>query len=72
MIENPPTSKPYDKALLEAALRLAWYTENHGAIPENEILKRRIAVLGIHRRTKTDKLLAAARDIRDYLLEIAN
>jgi hypothetical protein len=71
VIDDPPASKPYDKALFEAALRLAWYIETHGPIPEEEILMLTIAGHGIQRSDKTDKLLAQAREIRDYLLEIA-
>jgi hypothetical protein len=43
VIDNPLTSKLYDKALREAALRLAWYMETHGPIPDKEIVKLTIA-----------------------------
>jgi hypothetical protein len=70
VIDNPPTSKYYDKALREATLRLAWYMETHGPIPDKEIVKLTIASDGIQHSAETDKLLALARDIKDYLLEI--
>jgi hypothetical protein len=70
VIENLHTSKSYEKALLEAALRLSWYMETYGPIPEKELLKLRLAC--IHPDVQTDKLFSLARDIRDHLLEIAS
>jgi hypothetical protein len=71
VIDNRPTPKLYEEALREAALRLAWYVETHGPIPDKEILKLAIAARGIQHTAQTDRLLALARDIEDYLLEIA-
>ena len=71
MIDDPPTPKSYDKALFEAALRLAWYSVTHGDPPENIILWLTIVSWGLHPTDEKEKLLALARDIRDNLLGVA-
>jgi hypothetical protein len=64
------------KALLEASLRLAWYIDNHGSIPDKEIGKLVTAGYGLHRSAETERLLVRARDavaigIQDFIKPIA-
>lgn len=66
------TPQVYEKALREAALRLAWYLETHGPIPDKAILELTMAGHGIKHTAQTANLLALARDINDRLLEMAN
>jgi hypothetical protein len=60
-----------DKALQEAAIRLAWYLKKFGGMPDLEIGKLALAARGLQRSTETDELLAQAREIKDYLLAIS-
>jgi hypothetical protein len=55
----------------KAALRLAWYKNAYGDIPDVEKTKLAIAGHGLQRRADTDALLAKARLIKNYLLEIS-
>ncbi len=56
-------------ALRELALRLAWYVDKHGAIPEDQIRRLFLVASGISRNPDGRRVRALADEIVVYALE---
>jgi hypothetical protein len=59
------------RALDEAALRLAWYIGVHGPIPDGDVIMLQAVATGLREDREAKQLLDEARNIKEYLLEIA-
>jgi len=70
MTGSTPSFNPLDNALREAAIRLAWYIGKYGSIPSSELVGLKLFAMGLRSDDSAKKLLADAREVRAYLLEI--
>lgn len=67
-----PANEAYERALKEASLRLAWYLDKYGAIPDADMLKLQLGGHAIQSGTEIRQLLADANTIRELLLELGS
>lgn len=67
-IENA-TPKQIDRALLELSLRLAWYINKYGPIPDTEMFKMTVAGHGIGTPDECSELLVDSAAIATYAIE---
>ncbi len=71
--QNRETVQDYvglNKAYFEACLRLAYYVDKHGGIPEKDQVRLfRGATLGVHDQD-SQAIFELAEELRQYLLEL--